>query len=433
MRVKQFLKKYKNILIGFIVVAVFSGALGICRLNQNKEWNDNQIYTEDMLRVQNTESLDNPFEAAEYFMKAILDKDIDKALRGCAIDEKCLNNNYKILMERKAEEEVDIDIAPSAEEGCYYPINAAVYTEEYNEQISILMETIGKRQLKFKDVNYAKISEMSLEKYKKEKKLKRSWGAEETAEVLVRLEEKKGTFWVVALTIAEYEYGWKVLEIGSREIGLTYQKPMIKMDEKVYLEAIDKEKSKKKGKTNKEKEDTIVEIEDKILPLNYFMISQEGEKSINRTMESFTSYMQRKDLMGAMNFIQLDENKEFFEAQRVVAEQMKEFCKGIMEIRNTNRNPRLWDAEELTYLSFNGVYDIDKAVPENKLVIYYYDSNFFAVGCRFVKVDNLWMIQEFTEIEGADENKFVRKITKEELQQLQDFQNSEEETFYFKK
>lgn len=437
MKALQFLKKNINILICFIVVAVFIGVLGLCRLHQNKEWNDNQIYTEDMIRAQNVESLENPFEAAEYFMKAVLNKDIDKALRGCAIDEKCLNNDYKILMQRRAEEGADTDIAPSAEENCFYPVNAAIFAEEYNEQISILMEAIGKKQLKFKDVNYANISEMSVEKYKEEKQLKRSWGIKETAEVLVRLEEKDGTIYGAALTIAEYEYGWKVLETGSREIGLTYQNPIVKMDEKEYLKSIDKEKSKKeykrssKGKEDEENAD--IAIEDKILPLNYFMISQKGGKSINRMMESFTACMQRKDLMGAMNYIQLEENKEFFEAQRVVAEQMKDLCKGLMEIRDTNRNPRLWNAEELTYLGFNGVYDMDKADSDNKIVIYYYDGDFFAVGCRFVKADNLWKIQEFTEIEGANENKFVLKITKEELQQLQDFQNSDEETFYFNK
>ena len=112
---------------------------------------------------------------------------------------------------------------------------------------------------------------------------------------------------------------------------------------------------------------------------------------------------------------------------------MRDFCKGMMEIRDTNRNPRLWDAEELTYLGLNGVYEIDKTIPENKLIIYYYDDNYYAVGCKFIEMDDDWMIQEFTAFAGMDDNQFVRKITKEELKQLQDFQDSDEKTFHFGK
>lgn len=414
----QFLKKNISLLIGSIMIVAFIIILVFCRMHQDKEWSNNQKYTEDMLRVQNTESLESPLEAAEYFMKAILDKDVDKALRGCAIDEKCLNNNYKMLMERRQEDKSAMDIAPSADDYCYYPINSAIYTEEYNKQISVLVDTIGKKTLEFKDVDYIKIQEVSLDKYKEQKKRRKLWGAEKIEEVLVKLQDKSGTIYMAGLTVAKYEYGWKVLETGAQEIGMAYQNPIKKVDSKEYLSFIDKERSKKK--TSKKKDQSkIMETDDKILLLNYFMLSQKEEKSINRVMEEFTACMQRKDLAGAMNYIKIDANKEFFEAQRDVAEQMKDFCKGIMEIRDTNRNPKLWNTEELTYLGFNGVYDIDKENLENKLVIYYYDKAFFAVGCRFIKVDNQWMIQEFTEI--GDGNKSVVKITKEELEQLSEY------------
>lgn len=414
----QFLKKNASLLIGSIIISIFIIILFFCRLHQDKEWSNNQKYMEDMLRVQNTESLESPLEAAEYFMKAILDKDVDKALRGCAIDEKCLNNNYKMLMERRQEDKSAIDIAPSAEDNCYYPINSAIYTEEYNEQISVLIDAIGKKTLELKGTDYIKTQEVSLDKYKEQKKQRKLWGAEEIEEVLVKLQDKSGTIYMAGLTVAKYEYGWKVLETGAQEMGMTYQNPIKKVDPKEYSSFIDKERSKKN--THKKKDESeIVEIDDKMLPLNYFMLSQKEEKSINRVMEEFTACVQREDLMGAMNYIKIDGNKDFFEAQRDVAEQMKDFCKGIMEIRDTNRNPKLWNTEELTYLGFNGVYDIDKENPEDKLVIYYYDKSFFAVGCRFIKADNQWMIHEFTEI--GDGNDFVTKITKEELEQLSEY------------
>lgn len=429
----QFLKKYMNILIGFLIISVFIGTLGICRLYKNKEWSENQRYTEDMLRTQNMESLESPFEAAEYFIMAILDKDIDRALRGCAIEEKCLNNNYKILMEQKAEFDIDVDIVPSAEDNIYLPINSAIFTEEYNEQISILLEAIGTKKLEFKDVNYVKKSELSLDNYKKEQGLKKGWGIDSLEEMLVRLEAENGTDYMIALTMAEYEYGWKVFEIGAKEMGLTYENPMKKVEEQVYLELIDLEKRGKKDKNGKEDKNESIGPEDMLLPLNYFRISQRGEKSINRVMEEFTAYIQRKDIIGAMNYIKIDEDEEFFTAQKDIARQMEDFCKRIMEIRDTNRNPRLWNTEELTYLGLIGIYDIDKTITENKLVIYYYDDNYYAVGCKFVETDGCWMIQKFTEFAGMIDDQFVMKITKEELKELQDFQNNDEKIFCFGK
>ncbi len=433
MKVIQFLKKYMTILTGLLIISVFIGTLGVCRLYQNKEWSENQRYTEDMLRVQNMESLESSLEISKYFIGAILDKDIDRALRGCAIDEKCLNHNYKILMEQKAEHEIDIDIAPSAEDNVYLPINSAIFIEEYNEQISILLEAIGTKKLELKEVHHTKKSKQSLDNYKKEQGLKKGWGIDNLEEILVRLEEEDRTNYMVALTVAEYEYGWKIFEIGSKEMGLTYENPLKKVEKQEYLELIDQEKCEKKDQSSKENKSESIKSEDILLPLNYFKISQRGEKSINRVLEEFTAYIQRKDMIGAMNYIRLDEDKEFFTAQKDVAGQMRDFCKGMMEIRDTNRNPRLWDAEELTYLGLNGVYEIDKTIPENKLIIYYYDDNYYAVGCKFIEMDDDWMIQEFTAFAGMDDNQFVRKITKEELKQLQDFQDSDEKTFHFGK
>ena len=203
MKVIQFLKKYMTILTGLLIISVFIGTLGVCRLYQNKEWSENQRYTEDMLRVQNMESLESSLEISKYFIGAILDKDIDRALRGCAIDEKCLNHNYKILMEQKAEHEIDIDIAPSAEDNVYLPINSAIFIEEYNEQISILLEAIGTKKLELKEVHHTKKSKQSLDNYKKEQGLKKGWGIDNLEEILVRLEEEDRTNYMVALTVAE--------------------------------------------------------------------------------------------------------------------------------------------------------------------------------------------------------------------------------------
>lgn len=421
MKVMCFLKKYAGIIIGFVIIALFVGVLGICRLEQNKEWNSNQEFTEEMLREQTDELLEDPLLTAEYFINAVIEKDLDKALRGCAIDERCLNNNYKEIMEQKEQNEVDVDIAPSVEDIYYYPVNSSIFTDEYVNQISVLMDSIGQKEMKVRNVNYAKTSKMTLQKYEEDKDMRDAWGMESVEEMLIELEDATGKDYMVALRIAKYDDGWKIFEIGSKELDLTYQNPIKEVDEKVYLEFIDKEKNKKKKDSKK--------IEEIVLPLNYSMISQKEEKSINKVVEEFTACMQRKDLQGAMNYIKLDKESSFFEQQRVVAEQMRDLCKELMEIRDTNRNPMRWDTEDLTYLSLSGIYEINKNVPEDKIIVYYYEGNFFAVGCRFTEENRKWMIEQFIPIKGKNEEGYAVKITKDELKQIRDFQNSEEVEF----
>lgn len=407
----HFLKKYMGIFIGGIIIILFIGALGLCRLIQSREWNDNQKFTEEMLREQNLESLENPLTAAEYFIDAILNKDVDKALRGCAIDEKCLNSDYKLLMQRKAEKKFNEDIAPSVEgDVCYYPINSAFFTEEYYEQISVLIKMTEEKELVFDEVNYTKKSKESLDEYKEEKELSKAWGAEEIEEVLIKLLDKNGENYMVALAVAKYEYGWKIFQVGSSEVGMTYQEPIKKVSEKEYEESIDEKKSRKK---NNEK------MTNKILPLNYFKISQKKEKNITRVVEEFTTCLQRQDIKSAMNYLEIEENEDFFERQRKIAEQMNDFCKGIMEIRDTNRNPRLWNTEELTYITLNGIYETDKNSPKERIIVYYFDGSFYALGCRFAEVDGRWMIKEFVNIENEKEKQFVIPITTDELEKLE--------------
>ncbi len=408
----HFLKKYIGIVIGVIIITLFIGGLGICRLAQGREWNDNQKFTKEMLREHNVETLESPFVAAEYFINAILNKDVDKALRGCAIDERCLNSDYKLLMKRKAEKKLHKDIAPSAEEdACYYPINSAIFTEEYYEQISVLIKMAEEKELAFDEVNYIKKSTESLEKYKEEKELSKAWGAEEVEEVLIKLLDKSGENYIVALSVAKYEYGWKIFQVGSSEMGMTYREPIKRVSEKEYEESIDKKKSKKK---NNEK------MTDKILPLNYFKISQKEEKNITRVVEEFTTCLQRQDIKSAMNYLEIEENEDFFERQREIAEKMKDFCKGIMGIRDTNRNSRLWNTEELTYITLNGVYDIDKNISKERIIVYYFDGNFYALGCRFAETEGGWMIKEFVNIGNEKEKQFVIPITTDELEKLQE-------------
>ena len=95
-------------------------------------------------------------------------------------------------------------------------------------------------------------------------------------------------------------------------MGLTYENPLKKVEKQEYLELIDQEKCEKKDQSSKENKSESIKSEDILLPLNYFKISQRGEKSINRVLEEFTAYIQRKDMIGAMNYIRLDEDKEFF-------------------------------------------------------------------------------------------------------------------------
>ncbi len=121
-----------------------------------------------------------------------------------------------------------------------------------------------------------------------------------------------------------------------------------------------------------------------------------------------------------MNYLEIEENEDFFERQREIAEKMKDFCKGIMGIRDTNRNSRLWNTEELTYITLNGVYDIDKNISKERIIVYYFDGNFYALGCRFAETEGGWMIKEFVNIGNEKEKQFVIPITTDELEKLQE-------------
>ena len=57
----------------------------------------------DTGRVQNTEFFENPLEVVKYSLDALTQKDLDKFIRGCAVQEQAYGMEYRKILEQQME------------------------------------------------------------------------------------------------------------------------------------------------------------------------------------------------------------------------------------------------------------------------------------------------------------------------------------------
>ena len=113
-RLRKLLTKNPIIIGVMCILALMGGIVCYWYYSRSQEIVPTVI-TQELSREQNLDKLTSPEDAVEYFVKTLINKDIDQAMRVFPIDELCLNQNFKDILEEQNTFSLEFPIAPSLE------------------------------------------------------------------------------------------------------------------------------------------------------------------------------------------------------------------------------------------------------------------------------------------------------------------------------
>ena len=148
-----------SIVIKIVFVLLFVGYLSIVKINQQYSWGQVKTETSAMKRGQTIEAITSPIEISRYLLYAIIQKDLDMALRGCAIDERIGNTNVTSVSPELQDYSVDSVLLPSSTYTEFVPINSSLFTTEYYTQICKIIDELDGKEWEIVDINYVKADE----------------------------------------------------------------------------------------------------------------------------------------------------------------------------------------------------------------------------------------------------------------------------------
>ena len=264
------------------ILLVFAEVIGYNYYRNNLR-EKSSIVVEEMKREPTTEGFKNPRNAVEYVLLAYQQNDLDKFLRGYAINEMVYGVKVENMIKENRIYSADQDYPPSGNFGTYAPITKTILTKEMIDLYEQLQEQIGEReQLLIKSIDYVNIKQqydnsfLSSMYYECEK-----WGADYLVEVMALL-EIRGEDYVSTFTVARYGQVWKVLKNEASLFPKEENQIILKTSEKEYYEKINSAQDSKQFEQDRE-----IDVKEKVkkndlLPRNYFISNELYEKSPNR-------------------------------------------------------------------------------------------------------------------------------------------------------
>lgn len=379
-----------SIVIKIVFVLLFVGYLSIVKINQQYSWGQVKTETSAMKRGQTIEAITSPIEISRYLLYAIIQKDLDMALRGCAIDERIGNTNVTSVSPELQDYSVDSVLLPSSTYTEFVPINSSLFTTEYYTQICKIIDELDGKEWEIVDINYVKADEQLQTSYwENTKGTLDIWGMSRLCETYAVLEDENKNKYETAFTLAQYGETWKLYCIGSQLADISSEEPLRKVSE--VQQPTDESSIKKLEEQIIIGKKTENVDEEELLPLNYFIASQKSEKTQRETIEEFTFCLLRKDFLGTLNYFNITNQDTYIEEQGEAAEQIKRFICSIFNINQDNISVESFGLENLPYLSLIGYYPLNN---NEAIMVYGYEGNYYALGCTFVCNNTEWQIKE---------------------------------------
>ena len=180
------------------------------------------------------------------------------------------------------------------------------------------------------------------------------------------------------------------------------------------------------------------DVDDSLLPANYFLISPQYGKSPEEIVERFTFFVQKGDFISAMSYGSklddaLEQEKslsEIIEIQTDFFIQIKRGCYGLLGLPGDSTLEELGDmtSEQLVdqcnpqnifYMDLTGI----KKLKEEKdycelLAVYRYQGNHYLLGFTFSKEEQGWRIENLSAEDGGLLYGNVRSVTITEVNAL---------------
>lgn len=448
---KNIIKKYP-VLAGIPLIFLLAGIVLFYREHQQSQKVESTITTKELEKEFTIDGFKEPGDLVQYFLEGINKKDIDTALRSCAIDERTLHFNLVELINYKKSFSIDMYTAP-ANYVEYQPLISSELAGRYGFQIEALMKELGNsKKYEIEEIVPIKPEIQLKSDYLLEMKEESSrWGADQQCEYMAHIKNEEKDL-IVTFTLSQNYDIWKIAELGSELAGTTSAQAVLNFTEEIYRELKGNIEEKQFWKKVKEKnadteDEEVVEKEEKanpkkdVLPPNYFIVNAAYGKTPQDTIQKFVLEIQKKDFTAAMCYGEINEegqthtSYEQIQRQSDFAGQMKRFFYNFMGITYKEENKidtigmtggeilMKVNPKNMPYLDLNKVVqagEVEKACKdENQYIgVFYYEGHKYVSGFTVKEEKAGWRIQSLSaEGVGLDEGEVV-KISEKKYREL---------------
>ncbi len=441
--------KKNPIIIGIIGVVFVIGIMAGYQYFQSDDGIDPKYINEDLEQEWNVDSINDPILLTEYFLSGLKQDDLDKMLRGCAIDERLMNVSVHEQIRTKEIFYTDLTIAPSGNWGTYNEMSSGELTFEYVQSIQKLKDVFpSPDKIKIKSVDLANPDQQLQMVYQEEiQDTLAVWGGDLLCEVLCLL-EYEGQSYVVGITLNHYGDWWKVFEIGGRLSQTNVDRPARQITEEEYEELKGTMSLKQYFRILK-KENVSFEIlldkkENKknpdalLLPPNYFILNPLKEENPKQTIKNFVLNIQKSNLCKAMAYCmtvpmeELDRTTpQILEKQAEIAKELKRYCYDFLGVNFRKEDDRalqkgtsyqrVIDKLNPKYFMYYDMTDLmlvqDNGEEQEYVGCFYYSGDRFLTGFTLENNDG-WQIKSFSASVEKLENGETRKITESQYTKI---------------
>lgn len=436
-RLRKLLTKNPIIIGVMCILALMGGIVCYWYYSRSQEIVPTVI-TQELSREQNLDKLTSPEDAVEYFVKTLINKDIDQAMRVFPIDELCLNQNFKDILEEQNTFSLEFPIAPSLEYRDYFPIASAELTGLYAHMYNEAIDTIGEiENIALKEIEFIS-PDMQLDSKFQADMLKNceTYGADAFCHMKAILSSKDKTV-NIPLTIVNYDGYWKIFRVGSElQEQITYDSSdnvndamSVKL-EKQLKKIVNRESDQIDEEENaySQEEQKSLESGNALLPPNYFVTNAVYGESPEHLMKIFVRYIQKQDLTSVLTLGNVGESPrnlenttaELLENQAAFAKELKCFYYSILLEEDIDQSSSLekigvTGVELLEALEprFFFYLEMREMVPlaENKYCIYFkYEGEYYSFIFEFSEYDNGWQIKSISNAERLTEKQYNSEI-----------------------
>ena len=248
----------------------------------------------DTGRVQNTEFFENPLEVVKYSLDALTQKDLDKFIRGCAVQEQAYGMEYRKILEQQME--LSYRYSPSGNWLYYFPLMHAILTQEACEMYYDLSEVFKNARIMnidYADLEYQLSDEYVQDMYKKCE----MWRASGLCEITVLYENSAKEHRQKSLFVINYNGQWK-LKVDEQSVKSEPSKINIEENRDESIESSFAIQYEDKYQISKMQDVPV----NALLPCNYSCYKERGEKSPEKLIEEFIYTLRKGDFEEAFTY-----------------------------------------------------------------------------------------------------------------------------------
>lgn len=441
--------KNHPIILGVVLSLLLVGVMSVYELEMRVSTEDPKYVNRDLSRVQTIEKINRPEVLAEYLIEALGKDDIDKALRGFAIDESIMNVSVRNEINKKEIFYTDMIIAPSGHYDIYNEISAAELSGKYVDEFKYILEKFPNfENVKIKNVDVVLPNvQKSKEFQSKSQKFSEVWGGDCMIEMMVLLEYEQKNY-LLGLTMNHYVDYWKIFDLGSELTGTTNEMPIREITEeeykklqgtksiKSYLEDLQKELKEEDMELYK-KEKQNISVEEMMLAPNYFLLNSLKEDMPEQVIEKFIVCIEKKDLTSAMAYCMTENAMDvekttigLLEKQERISKELKRFCYGFLGYdyqqektleqigKSGSKIIEGLDPKYFMYFDWSDIILVNQQENLREYIVgCHYEGEKYVSGFTLVNQDG-WQIQSLSSEKFGIEPGENRKVTDKEYEKI---------------